>query len=499
MADEASRFFKKSIGSPMCAKFGHVLGKPGLNAAQEKILSDHFAKDCDHHGHPMPKKAPDKVQAQVAIGDYTVTTGTISSEAEKKQVNSCLGCKHFIEPSTVMDSFGWGSGMCAAKGKLLLGNRYREEADGCEYRAPGSSRMDVKNMALIPIYTEAENHNPISAFLARGGKPLVEPAEYPTDKPVEDDEKVYGIKAWRKIDDPHGTGKFTYLPVFDRDFFSPEEAAKIPATGDDEHPEWYIDTDNFVYSVAVEWMELDETPALWGRAGVGKTELGRHLAWLMQCPFDRISITKNSDVEDLIGKWLFVEGETTFQWGRLPHRWTKPGVLLLDEPNVGPEDVWQRIRPLTDNSKQLVLDEAGAEKVVRNPFCFFLMAMNPAWDSKNIGTNEISDADGSRLVHLYMPLPPENIERGILTQWARDVEFEVDDKTLDTVMSISRDIRAMVEDESLPITWGIRHNIKVIKHLKWFDYPTTYRRAAADKEEPAVMDMILGCVRANVE
>jgi MoxR-like ATPase len=488
----------------MCAKFGHVLGKPGLKPVQEKILNEHFASNCLQHNQPAPTKVPKVVQAQVATPDTKVFSHSAPTEQEKNLVSSCLGCKHFVKPEVTAEEMGWGSGLCAAKGKLLLANRYREEAASCDYRdstAYTGFRYNTDGMHLIPIYQEAFNYDPspVAAFLDRNGAPEIEPSEYPTDKPVEDDDKVYGIRAWRRIEDPHGTGKFTYLPVFDRDFFDTDEQGKIPQTGDDEHPEWYIDTDNFVYSIAVEWMELDETPALWGGAGVGKTELARHLAWLMQSPFDRISITKNSDVEDLIGKMLFVNNETSYQWGRLPKRWTKPGVLLLDEPNVGPDDVWQRIRPLTDNSKQLVLDEAAAEKVLRNPFCFFIMAMNPSWDSKNIGTNEISDADGSRLVHLFMELPNEKIERGILTQWARSIDFEVDDKTMDKVMAISQDIRGLVDDDSIPITWGIRHNIKVIKHLKWFDYPTTYRRAAADKEEPSVQQMILTAVNGHVE
>lgn len=498
-AEEAGQFFRKSIGAPMCAKFGHVLGRPGLKPPQERILNEYFAEGCDQHGHPRPARTPNVVQAQVAIADYTVV-GDKPTESQQRSVNSCLGCTNYVTPQVVMEDFGWGTGMCAAKGKLVLANRYRDEAKNCEYRSGGYNRQNTINMPLIPIYEQAFNHDPspVGAFLARGGAPLVDPTEYKTDKEVTSDDQKYGVRAWRRIDDPHGTGRFTHLPIFERSYFAADEQGKIPATGDDEHPEWYIDPDDLVYSIAVEWMELDETPALWGRAGVGKTELARHLAWLMQCPFDRVSITRTTEVEDLIGKMLFIEGETKFQWGRLPRRWVKPGVLLLDEPNVGPDDVWQRIRPLTDNSKQLVLDEAGAEKVERDPFCFFVMAMNPSWDSKNIGTNEISDADGSRLVHLYMELPSEPIERGILTQWAKSVDFDLKKETLDTVMAISKDIRVLSDDDSLPITWGIRHNIKVIKHLKWFDFPTTYKRAAADKEEPSIVQMILDCVRAHV-
>jgi hypothetical protein len=117
---------------------------------------------------------------------------------------------------------------------------------------------------------------------------FVDPSLYETDRPVTQEQKDKGIRAWRKVVDP-ATENFTFLPIYRPDYFSDVERAKIPRTGDDEHPEDYIDHGFYVYKVSVLWMELDETPGLWGQAGTGKTEFFRHMAWLMQMPFVRIS------------------------------------------------------------------------------------------------------------------------------------------------------------------------------------------------------------------
>ena len=54
------------------------------------------------------------------------------------------------------------------------------------------------------------------------------------------------------IVDPDGSGNEAFLPVFDESFFTDAERRLIPRTGDDEHPEWYVDHQGLLYSLAVE-------------------------------------------------------------------------------------------------------------------------------------------------------------------------------------------------------------------------------------------------------
>jgi formylglycine-generating enzyme required for sulfatase activity len=65
-------------------------------------------------------------------------------------------------------------------------------------------------------------------------------------------------------------------------------------------------------------------------------------------------------------------------------------------------------------------------------------------------------------------------------------------------MAIATDIRAATAQGTLPISWGIRHQIKVARALKWFTPVDAYRMAAGDFLEPTYREQILGFVRATM-
>jgi MoxR-like ATPase len=512
---EAAGFFRASHGAPMCARFGTVLGRPGLKKAQEARIAEAVGSACDSHGAERPTAPPARPDTTVAIPDPSLLVeyaGRTATPEERNAVSSCLSCKHFVKPEAVMDEFGWPHGLCSAWGQLVPRHRLTQDAKNCDRRAPGENRRSTSGIYLKPIYEDAFNMDadPIKVLLKQmrdGGAIVPDPRTHPTDKPVSADDAADGVASWRKVTDPNGSGRFTYLPIFRDDYFTDEERAKIPRAADDEHPAEYFDYSGVVYKVAVLWMELDETPQLWGIAGTGKTELFRHLAYLMNVPFDRISITESTEIDDIAGKFVAEidpatsQVETKFIYGRIPKRWTKPGVLLLDESNTGPEAVWQFIRPLTDNSKQLVLDINRGEKIARHAYCFFGMACNPAWDVRNIGARPISDADGNRLMHISMHLPPADLERAILER--RLIADGWDDEasrreSLDLVMELAEDIRMLTDDGALPISWGLRPQIKVARAMRWFDPLTAYRLAVADNLEPEQATLVVRAVKSYI-
>jgi hypothetical protein len=127
------------------------------------------------------------------------------------------------------------------------------------------------------------------------------------------------------------------------------------------------------------------------------------------------------------------------------------------------------------------------------------MAMNPAWDPKNVGAMPISDADANRLFHVSIELPPESLEREIIVNRVKVDGWELDSDRLDMIMGIAKDLRSLATDGELPITWGIRPQIKVARALRWFDPITAYRRAVADYLEPQAQESMLNAVRAHVD
>ena len=489
--------YARGIGAPMCARYGFVLGKPGLKPSQTVALQKNKAERCPSYGDPMPTQ-PSRENTMVMLPDPEVRDPANIVDTLKSACNTCASCKNFVPEGIVGTELGWSAGLCAAKGKLLFTNRLAAEAKDCEYRQWGQVRSSSAGLHFLPEYDEAfSTANPVTEYMKNKGK-FIEPTEYPTDQEVTDEDKAGGIRAWRKVSDPDGSGKSTYLPIYETSYFSEEEQALIPKTGSDEHPELYVDHFGGVYGLAVAWMELDETPCLWGMAGTGKTELGRHLAWLMNVPFRRISITKSTEIDDVAGKMLYSPDKGTyFHYGRLSVAWTRPGVVCVDEPNTGQPEVWQFIRPMTDNSKQLVLDMNEAEALDRHQDCFPLMAMNPAWDPRNIGAMEIADADSNRLFHTFVDLPPEPLEREIIQARVKLDGWELSREQMDSVMKVAKDIRALSEDEALPITWAIRQQIKVARALRWFAPPTAYRRAVGDALAPEQVQVLMDQVKAH--
>jgi len=498
---ESVRFFTKSTGVPMCAQFGKPIGSMHSTDNQRKDVAKALAKSCSKFGEPRPD-SPDwgQVTLTVALPDPEVIR--FNQRKQQDAVRSCNTCEHFVREDVVAKEMGYATGLCAAKGKLLLGNRYVYEARGCQDRSIALSgvRTDVTGIMMLPEYSAdfTLSTDPVK-YHQQMMQNMVDPTLYETDKPITVEDDKAGIRAWRKIIDP-ATENETYLPIYRWDFFSAEEIEKIPQTGDDEHPEDYIDHGFYVYKVAVLWRELDETPGVWGQAGTGKTELFRHLAWLMQLPFERISITGSTELDDLAGKMHYSPDKGTYwQDGRLVQAWSKPCVLVVDEPNTGPADVWQFLRPMTDNSKQLVIDQNAGERRSRNDNCYLGLAMNPAWDPKNVGTHIVGDADVNRLMHINIPMPPERLEREIIEKRCKHDDYEISHDTLNVIMNIAADVRALCEDDTLPITWAVRPQLKVARASKWFDLKTCYRMAVADFLEPEAAQQVLDVVDSHVE
>lgn len=497
-AGQVPSVFRKGISAPMCGRYGIVLGKPGAKEREStQKLAQHYGSKCAAHGQPLPPE-PVEQRWTVALPDPTVRVPN-TDDTTREACKTCASCVNYTPELEVANQLGWTAGFCHAKGKLITSIRQAHEARDCEYRKWGTVRANLGAVTLFPEYEDAFGFgaDPIQAFF-KAKDNFVEPHEYPTDREVADEDSKHGIRAWRKVVDPTGSGNEVFLPIYDLAFFSEEERGKVPKSGDDEHPELYVDHFGGAYLAGVAWTELDETPALWGEAGTGKTELFRYLAWLMCLPFERISITGQTDIDDLAGKMLFTPGEGTFfQYGRLPRAWNKPCVVVVDEPNTGPPEVWQFIRPLTDNSKQMVLDMNKGERIKRHDDCYLGMAMNPAWDPKNVGTMQIGDADANRLFHLHLQLPPEELEREIIKQRVLVDGWEIDKPRLDMLMRVAKDLRGLADDDELPITWGIRPQIKVARALRWFDPVTAYRRAVADYLEPSAQESLLAAVRSH--
>jgi MoxR-like ATPase len=484
------------------------LSRPG---GPEKKTFEHFAKKCDSYGREIQlneKAKTEPIIYQIAMPD---PNAKVSNDWQKEEVSACNSCANYIPPTITKRLTGWSAGYCRAKGQLILEDRLTKYAADCEKRVfqHPSQRLDEMransgagiNIVLFPEYDLFfGKKKPVDLAGIHKTNMLVRPQDWVSDRSVTDAHKRLGIRAFRRIQDPRNYGPDLVIPIMDEGFFAPEDRERIPQSGDVERPEKYYDHNGAVYKIMVMWTKLNQTPALWGPAGVGKTELFRHMAWMMGLPFQRISITESSELDDLIGKMMFTPDKGTFfQYGRIPRNWTRPNVLCLDEPNTGQPAIWQAIRPLTDDSKQMVIDQNGGERLPKHRICYLGMAMNPAWDPRNTGTAPLADADGSRLMHIGMDLPPERIERQILLEALADDKWTEEEATphIDVLMRMAKEIRDLSNDGTLTASWGIRNQIKVVRLRRYATWTDCFRMGVVDALEPEVGDLIMNIVRSH--
>lgn len=459
-----------TIGAPICGAFNKPLLNPTATKQVQRRQLEHHAKACSQFG---------KSFQGFNVGSFTAAfefelalpkpNNKVSEPTERRRVGNCISCTNFIPLSMVKGELGYDAPMCLAKGTLLLADRLDAYPTGCEdnewFTPGGVPRLD--GIRLFPEHDKSFGVIDPNKQAARHR--TVKPQEWLSDAPVTDDDKKRGIKAWRRIDDPNSYAEPCFLPVYDPDHFG-DRANLVPLHGNKEHPELYTDYGGFVWQIVVAWTKLNMTPILWGIPGVGKTEVLRYMAYLMSAPFTRISITGSSELDDLAGKMLYRadEGGTYFQFGRFTKAYEQPGVIGLDEPNTGPEPVWQFTRPVFDNSKQLVLDQADGRQFDQHRDCFIALAANPAWDARNVGTNEIGDADARRLLHINVGMPPEPEERAIITRWCKTLDDYDPAPILDNLMKVAKDIRSLASDSSINITWGIANQVKVARLMRHF-------------------------------
>ncbi len=502
----AADWFGANFGPDVevCARHGHVLGKPGLREVAVGLIKTKFAEVCGDHGDPLPDRKPVAPTALVMIPNPRKgPTGQILVPSPGDEAKSCIGCVNFVSALDVRNELGWSSPLCRATGRLLLNDRLTVEPKSCGYGYRGVPEHGTDGLSYMPLYDNAfKEADSVIAVNGHGGKitlnlnvdSIIDPPEYPTDMAVSAEDIACGIRAWREV--PDGHGRSVYMPIFDTAFFTEAEQRKIPRTGSDEHPELYVDYDNLVYDLLTEMAVLNETPLLIGDAGVGKTELMRHFAWLGNMPFDRITLGGSTEVETIAGKWMLTSGNTEWMDGRLSASWPRPGVTLVDEISLAHHSVVEFFRPLTDNSKQLVLDEAKGQVVERNEHRYLAFTSNPSWDHRYLGSNEFSDADGNRLAKIWMAMPSEEIEKAIIRRRCAIDDYEIPDALLDTIMKIAADIRALTDGDSatLPISWGLRPQIAVARKTAWYDLEKCYRRALTDMMEPSQARIIITIV-----
>jgi len=481
----------------MCARFGYVLGRPGLSDSGTETAAVAFAMKCDSYGEDRPSK-PLSIQSRVTNADPAVVDETGADGFKPDSLTSCRQCEFSVRSDVVAGELGYPLDLCSAKGKLIL--RPQNECRSCPMAKYGNARTSTDGMEVRAELREGYRIDAkMAAEAVTGiGKTTVDPLLYVSDYPVSPEDREEGIIAWRKIGQPDGPGTVA-LPIFAPSTFTDEELHHIPKTGDDNTPELYVDYDHKLYKFGIMGYKKGFNVALQGLPGTGKTEFCRWLAWLMQVPFYRFTFKKSSEVGQIMGSTQVRATEngpeTYFEMGRLPKVYDRPCVVDLDELNLAPPEVTESLRSVLDTG-ELVLDEASpAIYKKRGTYTFILVAQNASWDVRNRGAEELAAAEFSRLRPIAVELPPDAVERHIITERCLVLDdYIVPANVLDTIMAVAADLRVAGDQQAVPFTWGIREQIAVARLTEDFSLPMAYKCAVLDFYEPQVVEMCLKIV-----
>jgi MoxR-like ATPase len=479
--ERQKKAFRKLVGVPMCGRYGHVLGTHG-SVNGETV--QHYGTSCPDHGDPAG--TPVMILPRVVEAD----PGSLLGGPDN--VGTCTGCENMVLSNAVQDSFGLPVPLCRAKGTLIFSTT--KEADGCPLAKLGTPSASTAGLSLIKeLRPDFRMDDEIKLRALMGSLDVVEPTEYETDLPVADDDVEAGIRAWRKITDKRG--KDYYLPIFRRDYFTEAEQQEIPKTGvpfgSGGPPDLYVDYNGLLVRFLKDSYTLNETLCLTGQPGNGKTQFGVYLAWCMQVPFTKFSIKPDMNVEDFIGHPSVdpAKGDY-FSLGRLPKAVSRPGVVISDEYNAGPDDVYFFYRDLID-AERVQINYAGGTTVKKHDYCFHLVTINPAWDMANIGTRELAAPDVSRLSYKWVAPPPEPIAKHIIKQRCAEDGYEVGDEVINQIMAVARDIEALRKQGVYPYAWGLRETIKVVRKTDHDELVDAFKSAILDYIDPEVAKLVL--------
>ncbi|MEM0488367.1 MAG: AAA family ATPase [Candidatus Bathyarchaeia archaeon] len=189
--------------------------------------------------------------------------------------------------------------------------------------------------------------------------------------------------------------------------------------------------------------------ALIGPSGTGKTHITYLVAELTGLPLWEVNCGLQTSSYDLIGRFIglgkenWVDGQVT-SWLRYG------GLLYLDEANMMKQDVATRLNPVLDTRGHLVLTEKDNEVVVRHPYAYLIISMNP-FSAEFAGTKPLNAAFRRRM-SVWINFDYESVGERISQ---KEVELlmkraQIDEDTAYKIIRVGAEMRRQYKAGDLP-------------------------------------------------
>ena len=217
------------------------------------------------------------------------------------------------------------------------------------------------------------------------------------------------------------------------------EPAMTPSIGHD--PASYRVADEPFYLPQAEEVVLFEEAArqripvlLKGPTGCGKTRFVSYMAWKLGRPLITVACHEDLSASDLVGRYLFVDGETRWVDGPLTAAVRMGGICYLDEVVEARNDSLVVIHPLADDRRILPVEKRS--EVLRAPDPFMLViSYNPAYQSV---VKDLKQSTRQRFMALSFDYPERDLETAVVAQ-----EAGVDQETASRLVRVAHRIRKL--------------------------------------------------------
>ncbi len=179
-----------------------------------------------------------------------------------------------------------------------------------------------------------------------------------------------------------------------------------------------------------------------GPTGCGKTRFVEYMANELNRPLITVSCNEDTTVSDLLGRHLFIGGETKWADGPVTRAVRQGAILYLDEFVEARSDTLVAIHSLSDHRRTMYLDRTS--ETIKAPDTFMLIvSFNPGYQRT---LKELKPSTRQRFVSLSFDYPDDNVEAEIISHESQ-VEMAISKK----LVKIAKKIRGLKEMNLLEV------------------------------------------------
>jgi nitric oxide reductase NorQ protein len=151
-----------------------------------------------------------------------------------------------------------------------------------------------------------------------------------------------------------------------------------------------------------------------GPTGCGKTRFVSHMAWRLKRPLITVACHEDLTASDLVGRYLFRDGETVWVDGPLTLAVKLGGICYLDEVVEARNDSLVVIHPLADDRRILPVEKRNEILHAHDDF-MLVVSYNPAYQSV---LKDLKQSTRQRFIALSFDYPTRDIETDVVAHEA---------------------------------------------------------------------------------